>query len=170
MNAAAPSPAALRPRAAVWPWLLLAAAIIAVDQLTKAYFDAALEYGERIAVLPVFDFTLLYNRGAAFSFLAQQSGWQRWLFTGLGTAAACFILWMLHRHRGERRFSLSLAMILGGALGNVIDRALHGYVVDFLDFHWGGRHFPAFNIADSAITVGAALLILDELLRVRRSR
>src|SRR5690606_34634220 len=94
MNAAAPSPAALRPRAAVWPWLLLAAAIIAVDQLTKAYFDAALEYGERIAVLPVFDFTLLYNRGAAFSFLAQQSGWQRWLFTGLGTAAACFILWM----------------------------------------------------------------------------
>lgn len=170
MNAAAPSPAALRPRAAVWPWLLLAAAIIAVDQLTKAYFDAALEYGERIAVLPVFDFTLLYNRGAAFSFLAQQSGWQRWLFTGLGTAAACFILWMLHRHRGERRFSLSLAMILGGALGNVIDRTLHGHVIDFLLFYWRDWYYPAFNVADIGITCGAILLVADEVLRARAAR
>jgi len=160
----------LRPRAAVWPWLLLAAGIIAADQLSKAYFDAALDYGQRIAVLPVFDFTLLYNRGAAFSFLADQAGWQRWLFTALGTAAACFILWLLHRHRGERRFSLSLALILGGALGNVIDRTLHGHVIDFLLFYWRDWYYPAFNIADIGITCGAVLLVADELLRARRER
>ena len=112
----------------------------------------------------------VHNTGAAFSFLADASGWQRWFFIGLGIAAAVFIVYMLKRHGSQRLFAWALALILGGALGNVIDRALHGYVVDFLDFHLRGRHFPSFNIADSAITLGAALLILDELLRVRRGR
>ncbi|MGH8829908.1 MAG: signal peptidase II, partial [Polaromonas sp.] len=111
-----------------------------------------------------------HNTGAAFSFLASASGWQRWFFTGIGIAAALFIVWLLKSHAGQKLFSFALACILGGAVGNVIDRSLHGYVVDFLDFHYGSWHFPAFNIADSAITIGAACLILDELLRVRRAK
>jgi len=111
-----------------------------------------------------------HNTGAAFSFLAAAGGWQRWFFTALGVAAAVFIVWQLRAHAGQKLFCFALASILGGAVGNVIDRVVHGYVVDFLDFHWHGWHFPAFNVADSAITVGAACLILDELLRVRRAR
>ena len=102
--------------------------------------------------------------------MAQAGGWQRWLFTGFGLAAALFILWQLRAHPGQKLFSFALASILGGAVGNVIDRMVHGYVVDFLDFYWASSHFPAFNIADAGISVGAALLILDELLRVRRER
>jgi signal peptidase II len=109
-----------------------------------------------------------HNTGAAFSFLADAAGWQRWLFTAIGVGAAVFIVWMLKSHAGQRLFSFAMAAILGGAIGNVIDRMMHGYVVDFLDFHWGGQHFPAFNVADSAITVGAICLILDELRRVRK--
>jgi signal peptidase II len=112
----------------------------------------------------------VHNSGAAFSFLASASGWQRWFFTAVGVGAAVFIIYMLRSHPGQKLFSFALACILGGAIGNVIDRLLHGYVVDFLDFHYAGTHFPAFNIADSAISVGAACLILDELLRVRRAR
>jgi signal peptidase II len=111
-----------------------------------------------------------HNSGAAFSFLAGASGWQRWFFTVIGVLAAGLILWLLKSHAGQRLFAFSMACILGGAIGNVIDRVRFGYVVDFLDFHWHGWHFPAFNVADSAITVGAACLILDELLRVRRGR
>ena len=119
----------------------------------------------------------VHNYGAAFSFLAGAGGWQRWFFTGIGLVAGIFIVWMLRSRPGEKLFGFAMASILGGALGNVLDRLLHGYVVDMLDFHWRwleplfhGGHFPAFNIADTAITIGAACLILDEILRVRRSR
>jgi signal peptidase II len=111
---------------------------------------------------------LVYNRGAAFSFLAEAGGWQRWLFTGIGVAATVFIIWLLKRHAGQRMFCLALALIMGGALGNVIDRVVHGHVIDFLDFYIGRYHWPAFNLADSAIFLGAALLIVDEIRRVRR--
>ena len=111
-----------------------------------------------------------HNPGAAFSFLADAGGWQRWLFTGVGLVAVGFMLWMLKSHPGQKLFAFAVSSLLGGAIGNVIDRMVHGYVVDFLDFHSHGIHFPAFNVADSAITVGAGLLILDELLRVRRGR
>jgi signal peptidase II len=118
----------------------------------------------------LFDLTLLFNRGAAFSLLASASGWQRWFFIGVGIAAAVFITWLLLRHAGQKLFATALTLILGGAVGNVIDRALRGEVVDFLLFYQGAWYFPAFNLADSAITCGAVLLIVDEILRVRRAR
>ena len=151
-------------------WLALALAIIVLDQITKVYFNTAYQYGERVNVLPFFDFTLLYNRGAAFSFLASEEGWQRWLFTGLGCVAAVVIVWLLRRTRGQPRFCLALAMILGGAVGNVIDRVAYGHVVDFLLFYWRDWAYPAFNLADVGITCGAVLLVLDELLRARKPR
>lgn len=151
-------------------WLLFALFLIVIDQLTKIGFDHALRYGQRVNILPFFDFTLLYNKGAAFSFLANQPGWQRWFFTVLGLGASVFILWMMHTHRSQHRFLLALTLILGGALGNVIDRIAYGHVVDFLLFYWQQWHYPAFNIADSAITVGAILLIIDEILRIRGQR
>ena len=110
----------------------------------------------------------VHNEGAAFSFLANAGGWQRWLFTSLGVIAAIAIVWMLKQHAQQKLFGFALACVLGGAVGNVIDRVMYGYVVDFLDFYYAGIHFPAFNLADSAITLGAACLILDEILRVRR--
>jgi len=152
-------------------WLWLAAAIVFVDQLTKFAILRSFSFGERLAVVPgLFDLTLVYNRGAAFSFLAGASGWQRWFFTGLGVAAAIFIVWLLARHGTQRLFAFALALILGGAIGNVIDRVARGQVVDFLLVYWQRWHWPAFNVADSAITVGAVLLILDEFRRVRRGR
>jgi len=151
-----------------WSWLFISVLVIVLDQLTKLGADSQFTYGQRLAVLPFFDLTLLYNRGAAFSFLAQEAGWQRWFFTVLGIGASVAMAWMIRRHPGERRACLALALIIGGALGNVIDRLAYGHVIDFLLFHWQERFFPAFNIADSAITVGAVLLILDELLRSRR--
>ena len=157
-------------RPALWPWLAIALAIIVLDQLTKAIVVARLELGDLHVVTPFFDIVRAHNRGAAFSFLRDASGWQRWFFTAIGIGAAIFIVWMLRRHGGQRLFGWALALILGGALGNVIDRLLHGHVVDFIQVHWGRAYFPAFNVADSAISVGAALLILDELLRVRRAR
>lgn len=164
----APAPSSRTPH--IGHWLALAAAIIILDQVTKLYFDAAFEYGERLNVLPVFDFTLMYNRGAAFSFLASEGGWQRWFFTTLGIVAAVIIVWMLRRHREQPRFCLALTLILGGALGNVIDRLAYGHVIDFLLFYWKDWQYPAFNVADIGITCGAILLVLDELLRARRSR
>jgi len=152
-------------------WLWLAAAIVVVDQLSKFAILRSLSFGERIAVVPgLFDLTLVYNRGAAFSFLAGASGWQRWFFTGLGIAAAIFIVWLLARHGSQRLFAFALSLILGGAIGNVIDRVVHGQVVDFLLVYWQRWHWPAFNVADSGITVGAVLLIVDEFRRVRRGR
>jgi signal peptidase II len=150
-------------------WLGLAFIIVLVDQFTKVLIVGYYHLGDSTYVASFFNVVRAHNTGAAFSFLAGASGWQRWFFTVLGLVAAAVIVWMLHAHPGQRLFSLAMACILGGAIGNVVDRLLHGYVVDFLQFHWRGWYFPAFNVADSAITVGAACLILDELLRVRRS-
>ncbi len=152
------------------PWLALAALIIIADQATKTLILGSFQYGDSRSVTSFFNIVRVHNTGAAFSFLAGASGWQRWFFVGLGVAAAGFIVWMLRSHAGQRLFSFALSLILGGALGNVIDRLLHGYVVDFIQVHYGGWYFPSFNVADSAISVGAACLILDEILRVRRSR
>jgi signal peptidase II len=150
----------------IWPWLGLSLAIVLIDQFTKRLILGYYNYGDANYVTGFFNVVRAHNTGAAFSFLADAAGWQRWLFTGIGVAAALFIVWMLKSHAGQKLFSFAMAAILGGAIGNVLDRMMHGYVVDFLDFHWAGQHFPAFNVADSAITVGAVCLILDELRRV----
>jgi signal peptidase II len=152
------------------PWLGLALILLIADQFTKVLILGYYRLGDSTYVWPFFNVVRAHNTGAAFSFLAGASGWQRWLFTGIGLVATVFIVWMLRTHPGQKLFCFALACILGGAVGNVVDRLLHGYVVDFLQFHWGGWYFPAFNVADAAITVGAISLILDELLRVRRSK
>jgi len=152
-------------------WLGVAGLIVVIDQLTKIVVDGSFRYGERLSVIPgLFDLTLLYNRGAAFSFLANHDGWQRWFFTIIGFGATALIVWLLSRHGNQRLFATAITLILGGAVGNVIDRMVHGHVVDFLLFHYERWFFPAFNIADMAITMGAILLIVDELRRVRRNR
>jgi signal peptidase II len=151
-------------------WLGLALIILIADQFTKVLIVGFYQLHDSTLVTSFFNVVRWHNSGAAFSFLAGSSGWQRWFFTVIGLAAAALILWLLKSHSGQKLFSFALACILGGAIGNVIDRLLYGYVVDFLDFHWHDWHFPAFNVADSAITIGAACLILDELLRVRRAR
>ena len=153
----------------LWPWLGIALVIILFDQFTKTLILGHFELGDSRTVTSFFNVVRVHNTGAAFSFLAGASGWQRWFFVGLGAVATVFIVWMLRRHGEQRLFCWALSLILGGALGNVIDRLLHGYVVDFIQVHYGGWYFPSFNVADSAITVGAACLILDELLRVRRT-
>ncbi len=151
-------------------WLGLALAIILCDQLSKLSIMHAYAYGESHPLTSFFNLVLVYNPGAAFSFLAQAGGWQRWAFIALGIAAALFITYLLKRHSSQKLFCTALSLILGGALGNVVDRLLYGHVIDFLDFHFRGWHWPAFNVADSAITCGAILLIIDELRRVRRAR
>ena len=160
----------MKSKSAMLPWLGLALLILIADQFTKVLILGYYRLGDATAVTSFFNVVRVHNSGAAFSFLAGAGGWQRWLFTVIGVAAALFIVWLLRSHPGQRLFSFALACILGGALGNVIDRSLHGYVVDFLDFHYAAWHFPAFNVADAAITAGAVCLILDELLRVRRAR
>jgi signal peptidase II len=152
------------------PWLALAVLIVAVDQLTKLAIERLFDYGDVRPVTGFFNLVLTYNKGAAFSFLAGASGWQKQFLTGIGIVASLAIVYLLARHGTQKLFSLALALILGGAVGNVIDRIAHGHVIDFLDFHWRGWHWPAFNVADSAIVCGAALLIIDELRRVRRSK
>ena len=161
--------------ASLMPWLGIAFLIILADQFTKVLIVGAYELGHSHAVTSYFNIVRVHNSGAAFSFLAHAGGWQRWFFVGLGAVATGFIVWMLRQHGGQRLFAWALSLILGGAIGNVIDRLVHGHVVDFLDFHWQflspmfpGGHIPAFNIADCGISIGAALLILDELRRVRR--
>ncbi|MGE0096921.1 MAG: signal peptidase II [Hydrogenophaga sp.] len=163
--------------AGIGPWLGLAALLLVVDQGTKQVILSSYQLGDTTYVTSFFNIVRAHNTGAAFSFLAEAGGWQRWFFTAVGVAASVFIVWMLRSHPGQKLFAFALACILGGALGNVIDRLVHGYVVDFLDFHWRvlngmfpGGHFPAFNVADTAISVGAVALILDEILRLRRSR
>lgn len=151
-------------------WLGLALILLLADQFTKILILGAYQLGDSTYVTSFFNVVRVHNYGAAFSFLAGASGWQRWFFTALGVVAACVIIWLLRAHAGQKLFCFAMACILGGALGNVIDRVAYGYVVDFLDFHWRGMHFPAFNLADSAITAGAVGLILDELLRVRKTR
>ncbi|MCE2773702.1 MAG: lipoprotein signal peptidase [Betaproteobacteria bacterium] len=154
----------------LWLWLALALLVLVLDQLTKWLIVGQFVLGDSRPITSFFNLVRAHNPGAAFSFLAQAGGWQRWLFTGIGLAASALMIWMLRAHPGQKLFGFAIACILGGAIGNVIDRLVHGYVVDFLDFHWAGWHFPAFNAADSAITLGAACLLLDELLRVKRSK
>jgi signal peptidase II len=143
-----------------WRWLVLAAAVIALDLATKAWVVSAFREGQETPVTSFFSLVLAYNTGAAFSFLAGHGGWQRWLFTGIAIVASVFLVWMLRRG-GHRMLMCGLALILGGALGNLWDRVTQGRVTDFLLFHYAGWSWPAFNVADSAITVGAAMLILD---------
>lgn len=158
-----------KPKTSLTPWLGIAAIVILFDQLSKITINKMLHLGEERIVTSFFNLTLAYNRGAAFSFLGSESGWQRYLFTAIGIGAACYIIYLLKKHAGQRLFCWALALILGGAIGNVIDRLVYGHVIDFLDFHHNAfGHFPAFNLADSAITLGAALFILDELRRVNR--
>ncbi len=154
----------------LWLWLGLAVVVVLLDQLSKTLVIGAFQLNHSQAVTSWFNLVRVHNSGAAFSFLAGASGWQRWFFVGLGTLASGFIVWMLKRHPGQKLFCFAVSMIMGGAIGNVIDRLLHGHVVDFIQVHYGGWYFPAFNLADSAITLGATCLILDELLRVRRGR
>ena len=151
-----------------WRWLLLAAVVIGLDQWTKLAIVDRFVLHEGVVVTSYFNLVRAHNPGAAFSFLAGADGWQRWFFTALALAASVYITWLLRRHGDEKRLSFALAMILGGALGNAIDRLVHSYVIDFLQFHWAGRAFPSFNLADSAITLGAILLVVDELLRLRK--
>ena len=157
-------------RASMWPWLALAFIIFLADQFTKTPTPGYSQLGDVTYATSFFNVVRVHNTGAAFSFLAQSSGWQRWFFTAIGVGAAIFIVTPLRGHSEQKLFAFALACILGGAVGNVVDRMMHGYVVDFLDFHIRGWHFPAFNIADAAITIGAVCLILDEILRVRRGR
>ena len=142
-------------------WLSFAALIIVLDQISKLWISNNFVYGESVMVTGFFNLVLAHNAGAAFSFLSDAGGWQRWLFSAIAVVAAVWITWMLRKHEQEKLFCFALALILGGALGNLIDRLAYGYVVDFLDFYWGSYHFPAFNIADSAITCGAALVLWD---------
>jgi len=143
-------------------WLWLAAAVIAIDLGTKAMATAMLTYGQPVPVLPLFNLTLLHNTGAAFSFLADAAGWQRWFFVALAVVVSVVLVyWLKGLKRHETWTAIAIALILGGAIGNVYDRVVHGYVVDFLHFYWQDWHFPAFNLADTAITIGAGMMILD---------
>ncbi len=152
------------------PWLGLALLIFLADQFTKTLILGYYQLGDSTWVTSFFNVVRVHNSGAAFSFLAGASGWQRWFFTAIGLGAAVFIVWMLRQHASQRLFAFAMACLLGGALGNVVDRLMHGYVVDFIQLHYGGWYFPSFNVADAAITAGAVGMILDELLRVRRGR
>ena len=144
-------------------WLALAALIVVADQLAKYAAVQYLAIHQSVAVTPFFNLVLVYNPGAAFSFLSDAAGWQRGLFVAIALIASAWIVYLLHRYPRERLFALSLSLVLAGAVGNVIDRIRIGAVIDFLDFHALGYHWPAFNVADSAITCGAALLIWDAL-------
>ena len=158
-------------------WLGMALVVLLADQFTKVLILGNFQLGDSQTVTSFFNLVRVHNSGAAFSFLSSASGWQRWFFTAIGVGAAGFIIWLLRSHPNQKLFCFALALVLGGAVGNVIDRLLWGYVIDFLDFHWDWLaplfyqgHFPAFNVADSAISVGTVCLILDELIRVRKSQ
>ena len=164
-------------KASLGLWLGLALVILLADQFTKVLIVGSFQWGDSQAVTSFFNLVRVHNSGAAFSFLANAGGWQRWFFTGIGVVATVFIVYLLRSHPQQTLFCFALSLVLGGAVGNVIDRLLWGHVVDFLDFHWAWLspvfyqgHFPAFNVADSAISVGVVCLIADELIRVRRSR
>ena len=167
MTATAPEAGRAGSGSSFLPWLGWALLVLVADQITKVMILQAYQWGEGTIITGFFNIVRAHNTGAAFSFLADAGGWQRWMFTGIGLLATVIIVWQLRRHPEQKLLCFAMASILGGAIGNVIDRVLYGYVVDFLDFHWAGWHFPAFNIADMGISVGAALLILDEFLRAR---
>jgi signal peptidase II len=150
-------------------WLILSALVIMADQVSKDYIAGHFGEFDRIAILPILDITRMHNVGAAFSFLASASGWQRWVFIGLAVIVSVGIcVWLLRARRVHGLLACGLALVLGGAVGNLIDRVRLGHVIDFIHFHWDRAYFPAFNVADSAITVGAACLLLDALLEGRR--
>lgn len=149
-------------------WLGIAAILIILDQITKIAITSTFVYGETMPVTSFFNLVLVYNKGAAFSFLASESGWQRHFFTVVGIGASVFIIYLLKKNPGERLLCWALTLILGGAIGNVIDRVLYGHVIDFLDIYVGNWHWPAFNVADSAICIGAVLYIYDELRRGKK--
>ncbi|MFN7196714.1 MAG: signal peptidase II [Hylemonella sp.] len=158
-------------------WLAIALLVLLLDQASKLLILAYYQYGEATVLTGWLNIVRAHNTGAAFSFLAGASGWQRWLFVGIGVAATLFMLYLLRAHASQTLFCLALSLLIGGAVGNVVDRLVHGYVVDMIDLHhrwlaplFPGGHFPAFNLADTAITFGVVFLLLDELLRVRRSR
>jgi signal peptidase II len=142
-------------------WLGLSALLVVLDQLSKLWISSHFFYGESYTVTGFFNLVLAHNTGASFSMLSDAGGWQRWLFSAIALVASVWIVWLLRKHQSQKLFCFALAFVLGGALGNLIDRIAYGYVVDFLDFYWGSYHFAAFNLADSAITCGAALLIWD---------
>ena len=169
-------PMTSRARINLWLWLGLSLVIFLIDQYTKVLIVGSFQYGDNQTITSYFNLVRVHNTGAAFSFLASASGWQRWFFIGLGTVAAIFMLCMLKSHPSQKLFSFAIACILGGAVGNVVDRIIYGYVVDFLQFHWSwleplfpSGFFPSFNVADSAISLGAFCLILDEILRVKKT-
>lgn len=146
-------------------WFMLALFLIVIDQVSKYFADTMLAYAQPVEVLPVLDITLHYNRGAAFSFLSNAGGWQRWFFTAIAVAVSVYIaIWLLRLPSKQRLLSLGLALVLGGAVGNLIDRVIYGHVVDFISVHWQSSYFPTFNIADAGISVGAFFLVLDMLL------
>lgn len=157
------------PRSAlIWLWLSLL--VIVLDIGTKQLAEAALLYAKPLHILPILDFTLLYNKGAAFSFLADHSGWQRWFFTAISVGVSIvLVLWLKKLPRKSVWLPIALSLVLGGAIGNLFDRIVYGHVIDFISVHWQANYFPAFNIADSAITVGAIMLAIDALLEKRRS-
>jgi signal peptidase II len=158
-------------RESAWPWLAVSALVIALDQLTKTFIEHRLQLYNPVAIFSLLDITRMHNTGAAFSFLADQTGWQRWFFLGLALlVSVVLIIWICRSpRRGHSIAMIGLASVLGGALGNAVDRIRLGHVVDFIHVHWHDAYFPAFNVADSAITVGAGLLLLDALLQSRRA-
>lgn len=151
-------------------WLWIAVLTIALDFITKQMAENFLTFAQPVYVLPVFDLTLLYNKGAAFSFLANESGWQRWFFTAIAiSVSAVLCVWLMKLKESEKWLAVALALVIGGALGNLYDRLAYGHVVDFIHLHWGNKYFPAFNIADSAISVGAVMLLIDSLIFQRNA-
>jgi signal peptidase II len=159
------------PQASSSKWyVLLALGVLIADQMTKWWAQMSLPMAQPIKVTDFLNWFLIYNPGAAFSFLSQAGGWQRWFFTVIGIVAAIVIIWLLQKNTHDRPFCLALSLILGGAIGNVIDRLLYGAVVDFIDVHYDGWHWPAFNIADSAISIGATLIVINEIRRAIKDR
>jgi len=142
-------------------WLGASTLVITFDQIVKLWISGHFSYGESCPVNKFFNLVLWHNTGASFSMLSDAGGWQRWLFSGIATIASIWIIWLLRKHQRQRMFCIALVFILGGAVGNLIDRLVFGYVIDFLDFHWNESHFAAFNVADSAINIGAGLLLWD---------
>lgn len=157
-------------KASLFPWIGLSLIIVLFDQVTKITVERTFAYAETLPITSFFNLIKVYNPGAAFSFLGDAGGWQRWLFLGIAIGAVVFCIVMMSKNASQRLFCFSLALIMAGAIGNGIDRVVHGHVIDFLDFYWTGiGHFPAFNIADIGISVGAVLFVLDELRRVNKS-
>lgn len=148
----------------LFPYFFIIGLVLFLDIVTKVVVESFISYGAVIEILPIFELTLVYNYGAAFSFLADAGGWQKWLFLGISLAASVFFLaWLFQLKSNQKILALALSLLLAGALGNLIDRAINGYVVDFLSFHWQEHYFPAFNVADSSITIGVIFLLIDTL-------